>query len=104
MNRHTACSLANRLLDGSIRKDRDDVVIVEDATIESDDYWVFCYNTRAYVETGDFRQALVGNAPIFVSRIDGSAHLGRTDRSVEAQLHELRHDHPPAVGDADGSH
>ena len=57
--------------------------LVEEATIEGDFGWVFFYATRAYLETGDDRYALVGNAPILVSRRDGSLHETGTAHPIE---------------------
>ncbi len=48
--------------------------LAEEATIEGDFGWVFFWTTRAYLETEDDRYALVGNAPILISRRDGSLH------------------------------
>ena len=48
-----------------------DVVIVESLTVERDFGWVFCWNSREYLETGDYRKALCGNLPILVNRHTG---------------------------------
>jgi hypothetical protein len=40
-------------------------------TEEFDVGWVFYYQSARYIETGDFRESVVGNAPLFVSRSDG---------------------------------
>lgn len=37
--------------------------------------WVFFYNTKAYLESGDSRQGLVGNAPLLVDRKTGKLHV-----------------------------
>ena len=47
-------------------------VVMDDATIERPWGWVFFYQTRRYLETGKFRDGLVGNAPYIVNRHDGS--------------------------------
>ena len=31
-----------------------------------DEGWLFYYNSKAFIETGNFRDALAGNGPIFV--------------------------------------
>lgn len=40
-------------------------------TLERSWCWVFFYNTRAYIETGDSLESLAGNGPIVVNK-DGS--------------------------------
>jgi hypothetical protein len=78
---------AERLLDTDVRPHvGEEVVIIDKATRESPTHWAFLYNTKAYLETGDFRKGLAGNSPIFVRKADGDAWFGRTDISVEAQL------------------
>ncbi len=49
-----------------------DNVVMDDATIERPWGWVFFYQTRRYLETGKFRDGLLGNAPYIVNRHDGS--------------------------------
>lgn len=48
--------------------------------------WVFFWNSRRYLATGDFRDSLLGNAPILVDRSDGSAHFTGTARTVDEYL------------------
>jgi hypothetical protein len=40
--------------------------IVANETI--DEGWLFFYNTKDFIETGNWRSALAGNGPIFVDR------------------------------------
>ena len=44
----------------------DEFGIVGNETI--DEGWLFYYNSKAFIETGNFRDALAGNGPIFVDR------------------------------------
>jgi hypothetical protein len=48
--------------------------------------WVFEYQSRAYLETNDFRHALIGNAPYFVNRNDSSIRQFGTDQFLEEQI------------------
>jgi Immunity protein 35 len=61
----------------------DDLVVVDDATIERDWGWVFFYNTARYVETGDRMHMLFGNAPFIVNRHTGEVRGTGTARSIE---------------------
>ncbi|MFJ6167338.1 YrhB domain-containing protein [Micromonospora orduensis] len=47
------------------------IVIVESAVREVGDFWVFPYNGKAYVELGDWQQAMAGNVPVVVNKITG---------------------------------
>ena len=44
----------------------DEFDIVDNETI--DEGWLFYYNSKDFIETGNFRSALAGNGPIFVDR------------------------------------
>ncbi|OYQ40710.1 hypothetical protein CHU94_06070 [Rhodoferax sp. TH121] len=45
--------------------------LLSDKTEEFDVGWVFYYQSASFIEKGDFRESVVGNAPLFVSRSDG---------------------------------
>lgn len=59
------------------------LVILEDLTIERGWGWVFFYNTEAYLESGDFLDSLVGNAPYIVNRF--TAELIETGTAEEIE-------------------
>jgi hypothetical protein len=46
----------------------DDFALLREKTVATDDGWVFFYNSREFIETGDPISALAGNGPIFVSK------------------------------------
>ncbi|KRR17402.1 hypothetical protein CQ14_31425 [Bradyrhizobium lablabi] len=60
--------LAEREVDAIAAAVGDDFVVIHDETVETAEGWVFFYNSREFVETGDFRDALAGNGPILVDR------------------------------------
>jgi hypothetical protein len=53
-------------------ENRDDIVISE--VIERSFGWVFCYNSKRHVETGDDKHCLLGNHPILVDRYKCTLH------------------------------
>jgi len=55
-----------------------DLVIINKGTRHLDGGWIFFYNTREFVETGEIESALGGNGPLFVTK-DGSLFELRTD-------------------------
>jgi Immunity protein 35 len=66
-----------------------DMVVIENATIEKNLYWVFFYNSKAYLEEGNLSSALAGNSPLIVDKIDGSIHQTGTAHSIEFYLEEF---------------
>lgn len=68
----------------------EDVVIDESQTIEEPFGWVYFYNSRRYLETGNFRDQLIGNAPIVVDRSSGTIHETGTAKPLEEYLRPLR--------------
>ncbi|MCK1735002.1 hypothetical protein IVA79_13745 [Bradyrhizobium sp. 138] len=57
--------------------------------IEIDEGWVFFYNTREFVETGNPSCRMAGNGPIFVDRGGRIRHLP-TSMPWEESLEQLR--------------
>lgn len=91
MDRPTARQVAERLLDTEVRPYLDaELVIVDESTMESTEYWAFCYDSKEYLETGNISRALAGNSPIFVRKSNGDAFFGRTDIPLEDQLEAPR--------------
>jgi hypothetical protein len=63
---------------------RCDIAITE--TMERPFGWVFCYNSKRYLETGDDRHCLLGNHPILVDRYRCTLHttgLGKLEDYIE---------------------
>jgi hypothetical protein len=86
MNEQQARGIAQQALDQSPVWAGRDVVILDDQTLEFDGYWVFVYNSRAFAETRDDDDAVLGNAPILVQKATGEARFGRTDLPIEEQV------------------
>ncbi len=67
-----------------------DCVILDQHTLEEDFGWVFFYQSREYIETGDFLAALGGNSPLIISGLDGSVTKTGTAQPVEVYIEEYR--------------
>lgn len=67
--------------------------VIEDRTREEDFGWVFFYNTKPFIETGDMQWALGGNAPLIVDRRTGELHVTGTAHPVEHYIEEFRRTH-----------
>ena len=71
----TTRTAARALVDAFITNDDlpegDVAIVLDDETIEKPWGWVFFYNSRRFVETGDVLSCLGGNAPLIVERTSG---------------------------------
>jgi hypothetical protein len=62
-----------------VQKRLDSMTVPDDSVVvaEVDEYpwgWVVYYQSKRFMETGDYRAQLAGNAPFFVTRDDGVLH------------------------------
>lgn len=67
-----------------------ELALMEDRTREEDFGWVFFYNTRRFIESGDVQWALGGNAPLIVDRRSGELHVTGTAHPIERYIEEFR--------------
>ena len=52
--------------------------------------WVYFYSSESFVETGDIRHALGGNAPLIVDRKDCKLYSSGTAKPIEHYVEEFR--------------
>lgn len=62
------------------------VVIISEKTIRKPYGWIFFYNARLHLETGDPLAALGGNGPLVVERESGRVHVLSTVEDVAAAI------------------
>ena len=60
-----------------------ELVILSEYTQEHEFGWVFFYNSAKYIATGDFSEALAGNAPLIVNKFTGEIVPTGTARDAE---------------------
>ena len=65
-----------------------DIVVLDDATLERPWGWVFFYQSREFLETGEFSARLAGNGPIFVNRNTGELRHAGTALPVETYIED----------------
>ena len=63
-------------------------VVLEERTLDRPYGWVFFYQSRLYIETGDVRHALVGIEPVLFNRISGEYRALGSAHPVEDYLRE----------------
>jgi len=61
-------------------------VILDQYTIEKSWGWVFFYNSREYVSTGDPQYQLIGNAPYIVNKATGELADTGTAEDIEVYI------------------
>ena len=53
--------------------------------------WIFFYNSKEFMETGDTEKAYIGAAPVLVDKLDESQHfLGFAWMTIEESIKEYR--------------
>jgi hypothetical protein len=57
---------------------------------EHDFGWLYFYDSSGHVETGRASDALVGNAPLIVDRVDGKLYITGTAHPIEHYLQAYR--------------
>lgn len=51
--------------------------VLADKSVETEFGWIFRYNSRKFSQSGNAQDSYIGNAPVFVSKIDGRcAYIG----------------------------
>jgi hypothetical protein len=78
MNKEDAQKLVEAELEKTIDTNNPtDYIVLENKTIEKEWGWIFFYQSKTYIESGNFQDMLSGNAPIIVNRSTGTlSHTG----------------------------
>ena len=84
----TARAIADRFLK-TLYDTVTDAVIVDQDTREEKFGWVFFYESKEYLETGDIAAIFVGNAPLIVDR-NGQVYQTGTALPPEEYIEEFR--------------
>ena len=73
-----------------LRTPEDDLIFLDDMTEDVPEGWVFFWDDRRHVETGEMKYAQVGGGPIFVSRSGDLVHMVWSGESWEIALARYR--------------
>ena len=60
--------------------------LIDSETIEKPFGWVFFYNSKKYLETGELREMLAGNAPFIVDKNNGEIHETGTEKPIDEYI------------------
>ena len=66
---------AQQFLDEVIRPKHDPEIVIVQCK-ETEEGWSFGYNSRAMIEDGNIRSALVGNGPVIVPKSGAAPYIG----------------------------
>jgi hypothetical protein len=67
-----------------------ELVIQDKFTVEFETGWVFYYQSRKYLETGDILFRLMGNGPIIIDKEEGLAYQAGTGEPVQYWIEEFK--------------
>ena len=76
----------------------DELILEDDQVIETDFGWVFFYNTKKYLESGNHAFYLLGNAPIIFDNRDESIHGTGTLYPVDYYIKRHKDSYNPDNG------
>lgn len=80
-----AYEAAQRYLTDHVRGRESHEVVIASA-MEYPSAWTFGYNTRKFLEEGDFGASMVGNGPVVVPKDGAAVYLAQSGSPVEDQL------------------
>lgn len=85
-----AISIAEQYLREEEKKTNYNLVLLLNNIIEFDYGWVFFYQSKEFVETGDILEMLGGNAPIIINNLNGGISETGTSKPIEEYIEEYR--------------
>lgn len=68
----------------------DELIILDDKTIDEEFGWVFFYTSKKFFETGNPFYLPLGNAPIIVDKKHGKLFVTGTDKPIEEFIREFK--------------
>ena len=84
LSKEKAIAIAANYIKGKSTKH--DLVLLTNNTIEFELGWVFFYQSKKYIDSGDYRDMLGGNAPIIINKYNGSVHVTGTSYAIEKYI------------------
>ncbi|MCY1556249.1 Immunity protein 35 [compost metagenome] len=73
----------------------DELVILDAETIERSFGWIFFYDSKKFIETGELTYALAGNAPIIFDNRDGTIHVTGTSTGIDFYIAKHQENYVP---------
>jgi hypothetical protein len=81
--------IALEFIEGLTRQSGNELALLQTATLEKSFGWIFFYQSKSYLQSREPRDAVVGNAPIVVAKLDGRVHVTGTAHPIEYYIAQL---------------
>ena len=88
INKETARSIAQSHITSHYQAPGDEIIIIDDKTIERDWGWIFFYQGKNWLKTNDKRYKILGLYPIVIEKKDSSLHYLNGGKSIEECIKE----------------
>ncbi|WP_153301376.1 YrhB domain-containing protein [Endozoicomonas arenosclerae] len=73
----------------------DELVIVDEDVLEIEVGWVFCYDSKIFLETNQLAFALAGNAPVLFDNRDETLHVTGTAKPLSEYIQDHLSNYKP---------
>lgn len=83
LNFETAKKMVEEQINASYHVDGDELVVLEEETIQKEYGWIFLYTSRRLIETDDLNYMVGGNAPVVVNKRTGELTFLGTAEPLE---------------------
>jgi hypothetical protein len=83
-----AKSIVLSFINGRYHNEGDELVILDEDVIEISIGWVFCYNSKRFLESRELVYALAGNAPILFDNRDDTLHVTGTAKPLDDYIED----------------
>jgi hypothetical protein len=86
LTRSQAKQLVQRQLASEVSGTDYEIAVIDSATLERHFGWVFFYQSKKYLLTGNYSDQLAGNAPLIVNRHTGEVITTGTAEPIEEYI------------------
>jgi hypothetical protein len=86
ITKEQAINIANGYILEKNQRSKSIVQLQLENTIEFELGWVFFYQTKDYIETGDSLKRALGNAPIIINKKTGAIHVTGTAHHINRYI------------------
>ena len=93
ISQEEATIIAENYVQTESQRSGNNLKIMSDKTRVFELGWVFFYQSKEYIETGDVYEMVGGNSPIIVNKYDASLSITGTAHPIERYIEQYLSDH-----------
>lgn len=93
ISKDEAIIIAEAYVQTASLKSGNNLKIMSDKTRVFELGWIFFYQSKEYIETGDVYEMVGGNSPIIVNKYDASLSITGTAHPIEIYIEQYLLDH-----------